>query len=539
MSWAQIYQINVTFCQSSWAHDELSKMSLRQKIGQLFVVAAASNFNQPGEILANSMAESPYNMQTAHVEKLIVDYGVGGVIFLYKSDPIMQINLTKKFQNLARVPLLITQDSEWGLAMRLDINPSQVVLYPRNMTLGAIEDEQLIYKIAKEIGQQCAAIGVHMNFAPVADVNNNKMNPVIGDRSFGDDPDRVAKLVKLFSKGLHDGGVLSCAKHFPGHGDTKVDSHLELPVLNHDLERLNQVELVPFIALIKEHIPALMHAHLAIPKIDNSGNPSSLSYIFVTKLLQNKLKFTGLNITDGLGMLAVRQKYAPGYLELEAFLAGNDILLCPLDVPLAIDLIEKAILENKVREQELDRRVLKILQAKYWALTRQKQAPENVLNYLMRKEACDLQIAAYRAAITLIVQGHPVAFNQDTLNQSYLIEIDGKSEDDFSDLLLACKNHETIIITLSGLNKFAAQNFGISSDVFSLIKQLKKMNKKIVLALFGTPYALELFTEVDMIIVAYEDLAITKQAVLDVLNGSLVSKGRLPINLKKERESYE
>lgn len=542
----------------------LDNMSLREKIGQCFIVAAASNFAQPTEQLASMMQTCPYNLSEKYVTSMIQDYNIGGVIFLFKSDPLTQMQLTNKYQALAKTTLLVAQDSEWGLSMRLDLDPEKVIRYPRNLTLGAICDRSLIYKIGREIGKQCAAIGVHLNLAPVVDVNNNLFNPVIHDRSFGDNPKHVTLLATEFIHGLQSAGVLACAKHFPGHGDTNVDSHISLPVIKHTRQHLNQIELVPFKAIIKTGINAIMTAHLAVPNLDNSNAPASLSPKIVTELLQKELGFNGLIITDGLGMDAARKNYAPGELELAAFLAGNDILLCPLDVPMAINQIEQAIRTGKVTEQELDRRVLKILRAKQQVLNHQAQNKSRttgqIKDFLVRPKAQDLQVQAYRAAITLVPSSNQFVFNHDSFASSTLVQIGSLTQDYFSAnckhhdklvlkfpanltnqdvqvILKQTKNIPQVVIAISELNKFASQDFGISQNTCKLITDLQEANKKVVLVLFGTPYATTVFKETKFketnpnIIVAYEDVIATQQAILDVLRGIYQPTGILPISM--------
>lgn len=381
-----------------WAQQTLASMTLREKIGQLFVVAAVSCFEQPTEFLAVKLQECPYQMDPDHILNMIENYHVGGVIFIFKSDPRTQIQFTERYQHCAKIPLLIVQDCEWGLAMRLDKDPGKVVQYPRNKQLAEVADEQLIYQLGKEIGMQCAVLGIHMNLAPVADVHNNPQNQVIGSRSFGDDAQKVARLASLYARGLHDAGVLACAKHFPGHGDTDVDSHFALPVIAHDRTRLDAVELVPFKQLTAENIPAIMTAHIWVPALEKSARCSAtMARSVVTDLLKTELQFQGLVITDGLGMRAVADQYAPGELELAAFLAGNDILLCPLDVPKAVELIEREIISGRVSEAELDARVLKILRAKSWAFEQHKRyaAIEDPCAFLVRPEAVALRNALF------------------------------------------------------------------------------------------------------------------------------------------------
>jgi len=373
----------------NWVESTLRAMTLQEKIGQLFIVAAVSDEDQKN--IYDFMQRSPYTMDKAYVSRLITDYHVGGVIFLGNgSTPEKQIEVTGAFQKLSKTPLMIALDAEWGLSMRL----KEVMVFPRNNVLGNLHDFELVYLMGKEVGRELALIGVHMNLAPVIDVNNNPDNPIIGTRSFGDDPDLVAQNGIAYMRGLTDAGILSCAKHFPGHGDTKSDSHLILPVISHDRDRLNQIELYPFVQLIKNGVPAIMTAHLAVPALELDVRiPTSFSYNCVINLLKNELQFSGLVITDGLGMAGAVMHCPLAELELRALLAGNDILLCPLDVPNAVERIEQAIYDGVFSEQELDKRVFKILCAKAWAFSNHPESLNPVYDYdqLHTPEACALQ----------------------------------------------------------------------------------------------------------------------------------------------------
>ncbi len=549
---AVFIMFNISYCNppflasDKWAEETLQSLTLKEKIGQLFMVAAASSFDQPDELLASAMQKSPYKMDEEYITKMIQEYNIGGIIFLFKSEPEKQIYFTKKYQSLSKIPLLIGLDAEWGLSMRLE----KVVRYPKNMTLGAIQNEQLIYQMGYEVGKQCKAIGVHINFAPVVDVNNNPKNPVIHDRSFGDDPKRVAQLAKLYSQGLQDAGVIACAKHFPGHGDTDIDSHFDLPVIKHNRIRLNNIELYPFKELISSGVSAVMTAHLSVPELDPSPNlPSSLSYSVVTQELKKNLGFNGLVITDGLGMQAITKYYKPGELELQAFLAGNDILLCPLDIPAAIEKIEAAIKSGLVSEEELNLRVLKILKAKKWALNRQDEINTD---FLTRPQAYILQKRLYESAITLVKNSSNLKFNPELLNNSLIIQVGSLPENKFAkecekfnckikycesgmsdQELLACleqaQNKNNIIISLGQMNKFMTQKFGIANNTLLLINKLKKLDKKIIVIAFGTPYSLNYFNDADTIIVTYEDAVPMQEAAVKVLAGNLKSTGKLPV----------
>jgi len=315
------------------------------------------------EVAKDCINRKTYRLDKEYIEQLIAEYHIGGIIYLGKSDYKKQIQRTEHFQKLSTIPLLVGQDLEPGRigAARFP----DFFNFPTNKQLSTLNDEELTYQIGRAIGGLCKTLGVHINFAPVADVNNNPKNPVINDRSFGDNPELVAQYAIAFARGLHDVGIIACAKHFPGHGDTNVDSHYDLPLIPHDKERLHAIELYPFKQLIAAGIPTIMIAHLAVPAYESQEKlPSTLSKKIVTNLLRKELGFDGLIITDGLDMASVTQNYSDGQAELHALLAGNDILLCPVDVPDAVAAIKQAIHDQHITEQEIDTHVEKILDVK-------------------------------------------------------------------------------------------------------------------------------------------------------------------------------
>ena len=330
----------------SWVDSIMNLLSDEEKIAQLFMVVAYSN---KGDI------------HKEEVEKLIKDYKIGGLMFL-QGGPVRQARLTNYYQSITETPLMIAIDAEWGVAMRLDSS----LRFPWQMTLGAIDDTNLIYKMGVEIARQCRLLGVNINFAPVIDVNSNPNNPIINNRSFGESPTKVAKMGIAFMNGLQDNNILACAKHFPGHGDTDDDSHKTLPVVNHQRERLDKIELAPFQELINNGLGSVMIAHLNVPALDESNIPSSLSFNVVNNLLKNEMNFTGLSITDALNMKGVSNAYEPGIVDLKALIAGNDVLLLSENVPKAISEIKNAIKHNKITQEEIDNRCRKILIAKSW-----------------------------------------------------------------------------------------------------------------------------------------------------------------------------
>ncbi len=347
---------------ADWPQDTLANFSTREKIGQLFMVATLSDHSSG--INDALCSRTPYKMDQEYIEHLMREYHIGGLIFLGLGTPEQHVSYVNHYQALSKVPLIIGMDFEWGLSMRL----LDTVKYPRNGALSCIKDEHLMYDLGKEIARQMKHIGAHINFSPVVDVNNNPNNIVIKDRSFGADKECVARLGLLMMHGLQDSGIIACAKHFPGHGDTDVDTHYDCARLNHTRARLDELEFFPFKKLIAEGVRSVMVAHLEIPALDATPHlPASLSNAITTRLLQNELGFKGVVITDGLGMQGVMKHHLPGELECKALLAGADILLCPLDVPRAVELIEQAIADGRLTMETLDAHVLKILRAKEWS----------------------------------------------------------------------------------------------------------------------------------------------------------------------------
>ncbi|MBX9449581.1 MAG: hypothetical protein KL787_07670 [Taibaiella sp.] len=331
---------------NKWVDSVYQSLNQDQRIGQLFMVAAYSGgekYNEPA------------------ITKLIQEHQIGGLIFMQGTAE-AQARQTNKYQGISHIPLLIGMDAEWGLGMRL----KGVRNFPRQMMLGAARDEALVYEMGALIAEQCQRLGVHINFAPDIDINNNPKNPVINFRSFGEDKSWVARLGLAYMKGMQDHQVLACAKHFPGHGDVDIDSHLDLPVINKTKAELDSLELYPFKVLADSGVASVMVAHLSVTQLEPVPNlPTTLSYQVVTKLLQEELKYQGLIITDALNMEGVTKYYEPGEVDFKAFRAGNDILLFSEDVPLAVGKIRKEIQSGNLTEARLAYSVKKILGAKF------------------------------------------------------------------------------------------------------------------------------------------------------------------------------
>lgn len=368
---------NSVFCQyksslpaTQWVDSVYHSLSKKQRIAQLMIIRAHSNKGQ-GHV----------DSVTADIEK----YNVGGLCF-FQGGPVRQAVLTNRYQSVAKTPLLVTIDGEWGLGMRLD----SVTNFPHQMMMGAVADASLIYETGKAIGLQCKRLGIHLNFAPVVDINNNPDNPVINDRSFGEDKYKVALFGVQYMKGMQDEGIIACAKHFPGHGDVTVDSHNDLPVITKSREQLDSLELYPFKQMIKAGVKSMMVAHLFIPTLDTvSHQPTSLSYNAVTGLLHNELGFKGLTITDGLEMKGVTKYYPSGEASVQSLIAGNDLLCLPEDIKGSIKKIKKAIRKGKINKNDFEARVKKVLLAKYEAGLYEKSIVDtvNLVNDLNKNTA--------------------------------------------------------------------------------------------------------------------------------------------------------
>jgi len=370
---------------NKWVDSVYNDMTLEEKFGQLFMVAAYSN------------------KDTVHfkgIDKLIQESKIGGLIF-FQGGPVRQVKLSNRFQSKSKIPLFIGSDAEWGLSMRLD----STYRYPWNMTLGAIQDMKLLEKVGLQMGKQSKRLGLQFNFAPVLDINTNPRNPIIGFRSFGEDKFKVTERAIALMKGVQSQGIFSTGKHFPGHGDTETDSHKGLPTINFSKERLMDVEFYPYKKMFHEGLSSVMVAHLNVPSLESRPNyPSSISYNVVTDILQKELGFKGLIFTDALNMKSVSNFKLPSEINFEAFMAGNDVLLFPEDVPSAIEKFKLAYSANLFSDERLAFSVKKILKFKYKAgLNSYKPiATENLYNDLNSSENDALQYELYENAITVL-----------------------------------------------------------------------------------------------------------------------------------------
>ncbi|HET8860665.1 glycoside hydrolase family 3 N-terminal domain-containing protein [Marivirga sp.] len=523
-----------------WVEKTYKEMSQNEKIGQLFMVAAYSNKGQE---------------HTKNLSLLIENYHIGGLIF-FQGGPGREINLTNQLQAKSKIPLWIGMDAEWGLGMRLD----STMNFPKQMTLGAIQNNDYIYKMGAEIARQAKLIGVHINFAPVVDVNNNVKNPVIGNRSFGEDKENVAQKGVAYMKGMQDNGLLANAKHFPGHGDTDSDSHMTLPVINHSVERLDELELYPFKKLIENKVNSIMVAHLHIPAYDNTPNKATtLSKSVVTDLLKEELGFDGLIFTDALNMKGVSDFYAPGETDLLAFKAGNDVLLFPMDVPNAIKMIKEAINKKEIPQERLEESVKKILYAKYKLGLHngyEKLDSKNIHQKLNSDEAKNLNEKLYAAAATLVknekdflpihildttnfaslsLRGNSNSTFQQYLNKyadftHYHLPAENMDLGDYSQLMNQLSQYETVVVGLHGMNNSASKRFGLKSEDLLFLQNLSE-ESNVVLTVFGNAYSLKYLQSFQHILMMYEDNDMTQKLAPQILFGAKSAKGKLPVSV--------
>ncbi|MES2575997.1 MAG: glycoside hydrolase family 3 N-terminal domain-containing protein [Bacteroidota bacterium] len=519
---------------NKWVDSVYNAMTLEEKFGQLFMVAAYSN------------------KDTVHfkgIDKLIQESKIGGLIF-FQGGPVRQVKLSNRFQSKSKIPLFIGSDAEWGLSMRLD----STYRYPWNMTLGAIQDMKLLEKVGLQMGKQSKRLGLQFNFAPVLDINTNPRNPIIGFRSFGEDKFKVTERAIALMKGVQSQGIFSTGKHFPGHGDTETDSHKGLPTINFSKERLMDVEFYPYKKMFHEGLSSVMVAHLNVPSLESRPNyPSSISYNVVTDILQKELGFKGLVFTDALNMKSVSNFKLPSEINFEAFMAGNDVLLFPEDVPLAIEKFKLAYSANLFSDERLAFSVKKILKFKYKAgLNSYKPiATENLYNDLNSSENDALQYELYENAVTVLKNTAAVLpiKNLDKQKIAY-VKIGDDSNDAFVSTLkkyadvtvVADTNLDSLQVKLQafttviiGYHKsdVAFRNDDLKSNELFKINFLAK-NNNVILDVFAKPYSLLPITNFDDfegLVVSYQNSTIAQIVSAELIFGAIESKGKLPVSI--------
>ena len=523
--------------QIKWVDSVYNSLSLDEKIGQLFFVQTTSK-------KSNNSKE---------VIKLINNYKIGGII-LSTGYPTTQVNFTNKFQQISKTPLLVSMDAEWGVGMRLD----SIQKFPWNMSLGAIKDNSIIKQIGVEVGKQCERLGIHMNFAPVVDINTNSNNPIIGNRAYGEDKYNVTEKGIAFTIGMQSRNILATAKHFPGHGDTSKDSHKTLPTINFQKKRIFNTELYPYKKLIDNGLAAIMIAHLNVPSLEKERNlPSSLSKEIIEETLIKKLKFNGLIITDALEMKGVSD-YSKKNIDLLAFLAGNDILLMSSDVSKGIKSIKKSYNKGNISEERLSRSVKKILKAKY------KVGLHEYTSVIPAGIVKDLNNSSVRNSIMNSIKEIPVLIKNNennlplnlNLNKTINIQIgndNGRAfnkyinkysnvksikASDLNDLEIdrLLENYDNVIVSLHYLSRtpWDNMNLKISEADRNYLRILKKHNNKTLVS-FTNPYTL---SQIDLdsynsVLIGFQNNTEFQKIVAQQIFGALEINGSLPVSINK------
>ncbi|KUJ50318.1 glycoside hydrolase family 3 protein [Chryseobacterium sp. JAH] len=509
-----------------WVDKTYNSLSQDEKLGQLFIVALYTNKD-----------ENHINQ----VRNIVTNDKIGGLI-LMQDDAAREINLVNEFQQKSKIPLMIGMDAEWGLYQRI----ATAHKFPWAMTLGAIQDKNLIYQMAAKIAEDCKRMGINWDFAPVVDVNTNPSNPIIGNRSFGSEVFNVTQSALSYSNGLQDNNILAAIKHFPGHGDTNTDSHLDLPVVSHTLDRLNSIELAPFKALMNKGIGGVMVAHLYVPSLESGkGIPASISKNIITGLLKEQFGYKGLIITDALNMGAVANKYKAGELDALAFKAGNDIMLFSQGVSEGKKLIQKAIENGEISQSRVEESVKKILLTKYYLGLNQytPKNPENVNNDINNDSHKTLVQHLYANALTLI-KDEKKLLPLNCKNTCYYIPLEEAPYQTFADQLnlnstVVIKKaseintipaNSTVIVGLHKDNSTAYKPYKISAESKKVLSDLAK-NQNVILNIFGSAYALKDIdlSKVSTVLVSYENNDDSMTATANAINGKTKISGRLPV----------
>jgi beta-N-acetylhexosaminidase len=541
--------VNFTFSQNSkdplisvnehaqqvWVDSIYNTLTLKEKVGQLFTVQVFSNQDE--------------NDKDSIIE-LINDYNIGGIIFS-KGDPVKQAKLDNELQSISKIPLLVSMDAEWGLSMRLD----STFAFPWNMTLGAVKNNKLIEQTGRQIGEHCKRLGVHLNFAPVVDINTNPKNPIIGNRSFGEDRDNVTEKALAFMKGIQSAGVLANAKHFPGHGDTETDSHKTLPTIDFDAKRIDSVEIYPYKKLIKEGLSSVMVAHLNVPSLESQNNyPSSLSNHIITDILKNSLGFKGLIISDALSMKGVANFDESGAIDLAAFLAGNDILLMSENPKIGITKIMNAYYEGMITEARLEYSVKKILKAKFKVGLNQYKPIElhHLVDDLNRIKDDVLYEDIIEDALTIVknkanllplkrLETKSIAYVKmgDDSGKAFFDELKKYTKvhevkaDKLDELLTQLQPYNTVIIGFHRSNASPWKNYEFSDQELVWLYEIAR-NHTVILDVFVKPYVLSDFHTIENIesmVVSYQNSEIAQQKSAQLIFGALPSKGSLPVSV--------
>ena len=522
-----------------WVTEQLKAMTLDEKIAQLMSISVYPN--QGNESKNRSI-------------ELIKLYKPGSILIM-QGNPLESAKWINEFQQNSKIPLLVSIDGEWGLSMRID----SIMKFPYAQAIGAVQDSGLIYKMGLDIAAQLKMMGIQMNFAPVADINTNPNNPVINFRSFGEDKNNVAQKTWLMAKGMQDGGIIPVAKHFPGHGDTDTDSHKSLPYLSHSKSRMDSLETFPFHYLSDRGIIAVMTAHLNVPSIDSSGTPSSLSKKIVSGYLKNEIGFKGLVVTDAINMKGVRTE--KGDTEVEALIAGNDLIEFVPDLKKAIESVKKAIDEGKLSIAEIDEKCSTVLAVKRWANLNDYK-PANTINLTARLNSPNFEVTnrkLIKGSLTvlknngilpvqgldtlkiasLIIGDNDVSPFQNMLEKYTQIEHFVLSKNanlqDWSYISSKLKNYNLVIAGIQGINIYPGSKYGTTEIQRKAVEEIIQ-EKKSIFVFFGNAYALKYFENIDKasaLILAYQNTTLTQELAAQLVFGAIDASGKLSVSVDK------
>src|SRR5664280_2267821 len=523
-----------------WVDSVMKTLTIDQQIAQCIWIAGYSNSDISHEV---------------EICDIIRKYGVGGIVF-FQGTASKQAELTNYYQKISKVPLLISLDAEWGTGMRLD----NVDRFPYQMTLGAIQNDSLIYQFGKAVALQFKRLGMQVNFAPVLDINVNSHNPVINYRSFGENREKVASKSIMYMKGMQDNGILATGKHFPGHGDTNVDSHLDLPLITHNKARLDSVELYPFRKLIADGIGSIMVAHLNLPSLDTTtGLPSTLSHIIITGLLKNDLRFKGLIVTDAMNMKGVTKFFKPGEADAKALEAGNDVAEFVTDVEATIRETKNYISQKKLTTDDIAFKCRKVLALKYWSGLNKPVIinDENIDKDLSPSISKALIRDLYANALTLLTNNKDVipirdlrnikiatlAINRDNVSlfQKRIADyfpadqyfIDPSDSIACKALLKKLSGYDLVIGGVFDLDQRPNMGFGIKPELISFLEKLILSNKTII-TWFGNPYGIDkvpVLQKADGLLLAYQENDYTEDVSAQIIFGGIGANGILPVTI--------
>ena len=533
----------VKLSRESWVRETLNQMTLDEKIGQLICLHFSGR----------------YTGARRRWEKQIKELHIGGMI-LYGGNVLETAKLTNELQQIAKIPILFASDFESGVGDEI----RGATNFPNSMAIGATFSEQFTYEVGKITALEARALGIHQTYAPVADLNNNPNNPIINTRSFGENPDTVAQFVKAYIRGCQNNWLMATAKHFPGHGDTRIDSHISMPVIPFDRAHLDSVELRPFRAAIDAGVASIMTAHLAVPAIEpDTSIPATLSKRVLTNLLRHQLHFNGLIVTDAMHMGAIVNNFGVGEAAVRAIKAGADMILIPPDPQAAISSIKRAIEEGKITEKRIDESVRRILELKArLGLHENRFVALNKVDELVgTKEHLDMAELIARRSITLVKNGEQILpLTPNSLKKIMVISIYGDaktrkhkifkeevkrrnknvvtfevdpltSAETYKTILDSCRNVDIVLCGMFMQVRAWRGTIGLPSPEVQLVKKVKELDNKVIVVSFGNPYLIMDFTEIDAYLCAYDAIVVSQRAAVAAVFGEFNPTGRLPISI--------